>query len=435
MEIQELYPSNTSLLSLVKTSSRSKFYARVTLAIFLLMIPFFLCAPWQQTVLGTGRVVASAPLERQQFIEAPIEGRITKWYVMEGSAVKQGDLIVDITDNDPQFLNRLSEEKYAVESRIQALEARADSLKMRINSLSASRDTGFSAARSRALMAKDRVEAAEHSLDASQAIFKTAQLNHNRQKNLYAQGLASQRSLEMADMEEARALTEWNRGKAAVSGAKSELMAISSDQSKVSTDGSAMVEDARAQYSSVMADLANVKAELPRISARLSRQHSQEVRAPRDGIIMRLIVSQGAEMVKPGEQLAILIPDTDERATEIWIDGNDIPLITEGREVRIQFQGWPVIYFSGWPDLSYGTYGGHIVLVDTTDNGTDKFRILVKPDLKKDWPSSKYLRQGVRAHAWIFLNKVSIGYEFWRRFNDFPPFIPIDSFSKKKEGK
>jgi membrane fusion protein, adhesin transport system len=432
MDFDELHQSNTSLLSLVSTSSRSKFFARFTLVIFFLLIPFFLCAPWQQTVMGTGKVVAFAPLERQQFIEAPIEGRITKWYVMEGSIVKQGDLIVEITDNDPQFLNRLTEEKNAVESRIQAFEARADSLKMRINSLSSSRDNGFSAAKSRSLMAKDRIEASEQALDASQAIYKTAQLNHNRQKGLFAQGLASQRSLEMAEMEEARAFTDLNRAKAAVSAAKSELMAISSDQSKVSTDGSALVEDARAQYSSVMADLANAKAELPRISARLSRQHSQEVKAPRDGIIMRLMVSQGSEMVKPGEQLAILIPDTDERATEIWVDGNDIPLITEGREVRIQFQGWPVIYFSGWPDLSYGTYGGHIVLVDTTDNGTGRFRIVVKPDIKKDWPSSLYLRQGVRAHAWIFLNKVSIGYEFWRRFNDFPPMIPQIKNADKK---
>jgi len=433
MDINEIHQSNTSLLSLVNTSSKSKFFARFTLVIFFLLIPFFLCAPWQQTVLGTGRVVAFAPLERQQFIEAPIDGRITKWYVMEGSVVKKGDLIVEISDNDPQFLNRLTEEKNAVESRIQALEARADSIKMRINSLSASRDNGFSAARSRSLMAKDRIEAAEHALDASQAIYKTAQLNHNRQKGLFSQGLASQRALEMAEMEEARALTDLNRAKASVSAAKSELMAISSDQSKVSTDGSALVEDARAQYSSVMADLANAKAELPRISARLSRQHSQEVKAPRDGIIMRLIVSQGSEMVKPGEQLAILIPDTDERAAEIWVDGNDIPLITEGREVRIQFQGWPVIYFSGWPDLSYGTYGGHIILVDTTDNGTGKFRIVVKPDIKKDWPSSLYLRQGVRAHAWIFLNKVSIGYEFWRRFNDFPPMIiPLEKNGDKK---
>lgn len=435
MDAEQINQSSTSLLSLVKTSSKSKFYARVTLYLFLLLIPFFLCAPWQQTVLGIGKVVAFAPLDRQQFIEAPIEGRITKWYIMEGSVVKTGDLIVEISDNDPLFLSRLSEEKSAVESRIAALEARADSLKMRINSLSASRSNGFSAARSRSLMAKDRVEAAEHALDATEAVFKTAQLNHNRQKSLFSQGLASQRALEMAEMEEARALTELNRAKAAVSASKSELLAISSDQSKVSTDGNALVEDARAQFSSVMADLANAKAELPRISARLSRQQSQVVRAPRDGIIMRLIVAQGSEMVKSGEQLAILIPDTDERAAEIWVDGNDVPLITEGREVRIQFQGWPVIFFSGWPDLSFGTYGGHIVLVDNTDNGTGKFRIVVKPDMKKDWPSPKYLRQGVRAHAWIFLNQVSIGYEFWRRFNDFPPFLPMETSMNKKDSK
>ena len=69
MDINELHQSNTSLLSLVNTSSRSKFYARFTLVIFFLLIPFFLCAPWQQTVLGTGKVVAFTPLERQQFIE------------------------------------------------------------------------------------------------------------------------------------------------------------------------------------------------------------------------------------------------------------------------------------------------------------------------------------------------------------------------------
>lgn len=431
VEIDE-FQKRSSMLGLVKTSSRSIFFARFVLMGFFLIIPLFICVPWQQTVSGTGRVVAFAPLERQQFIEAPIEGRIAKWYVMEGSNVKKGDLIVDISDNDPNFLNRLTEERNAVESRIDALEARAESIKSRIVNLEASKNNGTSAAKSRTLMAKDRIDAAEHSVDAAEAVFKTAQLNSKRQKSLHTQGLASDRALEIADLEEARALTELNRAKAALSATKSEMNALMSDQVKVTTDGGALIEDARAQFAAVMADLANAKAELPRISARLSRQHSQQVRAPRDGTIMRLIVTQDSEMVKPGEQLAILIPDTEERAVEIWIDGNDIPLISEGREVRIQFQGWPVVQFSGWPDLSFGTFGGHIVLVDSTDNGTGKFRIIVKPDEKKDWPSGKYLRQGVRANAWIFLNKVSIGYEFWRRFNDFPPIIPIDAGISKK---
>ena len=51
--------------------------------------------------------------------------------------------------------------------------------------------------------------------------------------------------------------------------------------------------DAKASYAAALAELANAKAELPRISARLARQHSQSVTAPRDGTIMRLIVSLG----------------------------------------------------------------------------------------------------------------------------------------------
>ncbi|MEZ4738224.1 MAG: hypothetical protein R2818_02450 [Flavobacteriales bacterium] len=28
------------------------------------------------------------------------------------------------------------------------------------------------------------------------------------------------------------------------------------------------------------------------------------------------------------------------------------------------FDGWPAIVFSGWPNTSYGTYGGKVVAID-----------------------------------------------------------------------
>ncbi|MCB1140893.1 MAG: HlyD family efflux transporter periplasmic adaptor subunit [Leptospiraceae bacterium] len=382
--------------------------------------------PWQQTIYGTGRVVAYAPLDRQQFIEAPIDGRIVHWHIMEGSVVKKGDLILEISDNDPMFLSRLMEEKSAVESRIAAVESRIESIQARIKSLGASANNAISAAKSRTRMAADRVEAAEHALEASEAVHKTAVLNLKRQQNLFNQGLTSKRALEMAEMNEARALTDVNRAKTSLSAAKSEFIALNSDQSKVGTDGSASIEDAKAALAAARAELANANAELPRISARLSRQHSQTVKAPREGTIMRLIVSQDGEMVKTGEPLAILIPDTEERAVEIWVDGNDIPLITNGREARLQFQSWPVIQFSGWPEFTYGTFGGEVSFVDMTDNGSGRFRVLIKPNGKEEWPPGKFLRQGVRANGWIFLNRVTLGYEFWRRLNDFPPALPAD---------
>jgi membrane fusion protein, adhesin transport system len=54
---------------------------------------------------------------------------------------------------------------------------------------------------------------------------------------------------------------------------------------------------------------------------------------------------------------------------------------------------------------------------------------------KEKWPSSKILRQGIRANGWIFLSRVSLGYELWRRFNDFPPSLPYDYHLKHQNAK
>ena len=49
--------------------------------------------PWQQSVSGTGRVIAFTPLERQQTISAPVDGRVVRWHAAEGTRVKRGDVI------------------------------------------------------------------------------------------------------------------------------------------------------------------------------------------------------------------------------------------------------------------------------------------------------------------------------------------------------
>ena len=71
--------------------------------------------------------------------------------------------------------------------------------------------------------------------------------------------------------------------------------------------------------------------------------------------------------------------------------------------------------------------------VDNADDGHGKFRVLLVPDEKpgEAWPEAGLLRQGIRARGWVFLNRVSVGYKLWRKFNDFPPEIPEDMRSKK----
>ena len=142
-------------------------------------------------------------------------------------------------------------------------------------------------------------------------------------------------------------------------------------------------------------------------------------------------------MVKAGDALAVLVPDTESRAVELWIDGNDIPLIAEGGKVRLQFEGWPAVQFTGWPSVAVGTFGGRVALVDATDDGTGKFRVLVVPEAGEPWPSGRFLRQGTQANGWVLLQRVSLGYELWRRFNGFPPSMsaPPETAEAKKDGK
>jgi hypothetical protein len=151
--------------------------------------------------------------------------------------------------------------------------------------------------------------------------------------------------------------------------------------------------------------------------------------------VLRLHSGQGNDFVKAGEPLLTLVPDTTERAVELWVDGNDLPLLAEGRPVRLQFEGWPAVQFTGWPSVAVGTFGGTVALIDSADDGAGRFRIVVRPDEREPWPTSAYLRQGVRVNGWVLLDQVKLGYELWRRFNGFPPAVKPPTAAKEGKGK
>ena len=133
--------------------------------------------------------------------------------------------------------------------------------------------------------------------------------------------------------------------------------------------------------------------------------------------------------------------DAIARVAEIWVSGNDAPLISVGRQVRLQFEGWPAVQFTGWPSVAVGTFGGKVSNVDAAaGNSKNQFRVLVVPDeVSPPWPSTKFLRQGTRANGWMLLDQVGLGYEAWRRLNGFPPTVafpkPSSDGIKQDKGK
>lgn len=428
-------------MDLVPAARAPRTLARLLLAAVAVTALVLWATPWQQTSPGAGRVVAYVPEERQQNVEAPIEGRVLRWYVREGSSVQKGDPIADLADNDPEILSRLRAERDAIASRLASARARALALEARIASLGGSRGSAKAAAASRVSMAWQRVVAAEEAVVLAQASLSAAELNLERQQALAAGGLVSRRQLELAELEQTRGRTELERARVALAAARAERQAVESDRLKVGTDADAAIDDAQASQAAAEVEVANASAELERVEVRLARQSAQAVVAPRAGSVFRVVANgQSGEFVKAGDVLVTLVPETQDRAVELWVSGNDLPLLREGGDARLQFEGWPAVQFSGWPSVAVGTFAGRVSLIDAADDGAGRFRVLLVPAPGASWPDAIYLRQGVRALGWLQLGQVRLGYELWRRFNGFPPAAPsaptqAKSASAKGAGK
>lgn len=220
-------------------------------------------------------------------------------------------------------------------------------------------------------------EATQAKLDAAQKALDTSRKNLDRQRTLVQSGLSSQRAAELAELE----------------------------------------------YAKYLSDISSASAELARIETRIARQASQSITAPRDGMVQRIFAPQGGVMVKAGQDLAVIVPETANRSVELRVSGNDAPLLSIGRKVRLQFEGWPAVQFAGWPSVAIGTFGGIIRVVDPSADIDGKVRIIVFPDDGEQWPDARYLRQGVRVVGWVLLDTVTLGWELWRQFNGFPPTI------------
>lgn len=314
--------------------------------------------PWVQTTSGSGQVTTLNPSDRVQSISALVTGRIAEWYVQDADYVEAGDPIIRIQDIDDQLIVRL----------------------------------------------QLQLDAARRKIEASQEAVTTAQIDYQRQKDLFAEGLASQLSFEQARI-------------------KVQQMTVS-------------LEEARSEFNQA--------------ETALSRQGSQLVVAPRNGTIIHVEAGDTATIVNAGQPLATFMPADTERAVEIMIDGRDIGLVHPGRQVRLQFEGWPAFQFSGRPDLAVGTFRGEVVFVEPSARLDGRFRVLVKEPLNSEdclesevingiprmgecgWPPESFVRLGATVRGWILLETVPLGFELWRLLNSFPP-INVTNASASEE--
>jgi multidrug resistance efflux pump len=447
-------------LALTRSSTAVRRIAKWLAAGLALTLAALVFAPWQQSVTGAGNVLAYSPNLRQQSIEAPIKGRIVRWGdgIHENALVTKGQVIAEIRDLDESYTARLDlqtlNSQQAVMAAQQHLEASeralvaaqsiVESYQAQVNAYRTVKVETQAAQDAFVDMAEQKVLAEQQQLAEYEAAVPQLQAEYDRLVTLHAEGNIALQKVQETDRKLKEAQAKVSRAKAYVAAAESELegkqreRTAKIEKAQVDVDyAEAALRKSRADVSKAESDIAKSRQELNKaekdlldMQIKVARQQSQQVLAPFDGYLVQISPNQGTAIIKEGDPICTIVPETSDRAVQIWLNGNDAPLVEPGRHVRLQFEGWPAVQFAGWPSVAVGTFGGKVISVDATDNGYGKFRVLVRPDSSdRAWPEQRFLRQGVRANGWVLLNEVPLWYEFWRRINGFPPTV---SFSDQQ---
>ena len=392
-------------LALIRPPRSARAVARLILLLLPSLALILLLLPWRQTARGMGEVIAYDPALRPQSIEAPVYGRLTTWHVREGQRVEAGDPIAEIVDNDQDYAQRLEEKRAAAQEAERSAEAQVRSYTDKLAAEQASLAVALGEYDAKlAELARKRVgELAE---------LEAAEQNAERIEVLSTEGITSIRTNEVA-------IASVGKARAAVAAREAEIEAVRAAREKVAQQTLSKIAAVEAELEAARAKVAEASQKRLDAEVSVARQQTRALTAPLSGVVQDLQGGPGGQL-KEGDALVTLVPDVEQPAVEIYVDGNDMPLVRPGDEARIIFEGWPALQVNAWPYVSAGTFAGRVAFVSAAGE-KGRFRILILPDPDQPtWPPPEILRQGVKAKAWVLLSEVSIGYELWRQINGFP---------------
>ncbi|GAA4281087.1 HlyD family secretion protein [Gaetbulibacter aestuarii] len=419
-----------------------KHFNRFLLAVAIVgFIVLFL--PWTQNITGRGLVTTLKPNQRPQTIQSQIPGRIEAWYVQEGDSVKVGDTIMRISEIksdyfDSQLVERTNQQIKSKSSAVSAYQSKVEALNRQISALSKEQRLKFEQTKNKLRQAQLKLKSDSIELEAAKTNIAIAERRYERVETLQQEGLKAVKDVEENRLKlqetQAKLISKENNYLASqneVINAEIELSRISQSYvDKISKAQSDMFTaqsnqfDTEAQVSKLENDYTNYSM----------RQNLLYITAPQDGFINKALRGGIGVTFKAGEDLVGIMPAKYDLAVETYIKPIDLPLIHVGEKVRVQFDGWPAIVFSGWPNVSYGTYGAKVVAIEQFISSNGKYRVLLAPDEKDhDWPEA--IRVGSGARTIALLEDVPIWFELWRQINSFPPnyYQPESKMSADKK--
>jgi multidrug efflux pump subunit AcrA (membrane-fusion protein) len=422
----------------IRKRSRVKYWVYgILLAMLIIML-----IPWTQNIRATGNITTLRQQDRPQELNTIIPGKIVKWHVKEGDFVQKGDTILQLSEIkddylDPNLLGRTKEQMIGKELSIENYKNKASTADVQMSALEQGRALKISQIENKMRQQRMKLQSDSMEMLAANNDFKIASEQFRRQKNMHDSGLVSLTQLEQRNMSYQNAMAKKTSAEIKYMNARQELGILQLELNGSIQDYNEKISKVSGDKFQSLSQVASGQADVAKLQNQYMnydiRSKLYFITAPQNGQIVQAKKAGIGEIVKEGEMLVEIVPNEVQYAVEMYVRPIDLPLLERGQTVRFQFDGFPAIVFSGWPQASYGTFSGKIFAVETVVSDNGKFRVLVQEDTKeKPWP--KQLKVGSGAKGMALLKDVPIWYELWRNINGFPPefYSKTENEIKKK---
>ncbi|GAA4885094.1 biotin/lipoyl-binding protein [Flaviramulus aquimarinus] len=420
-----------------------KYFNRFLLAAAIIMF-IMLFLPWTQNITGQGIVTTLKPNQRPQTIQSQIPGRIEEWFVQEGNYVKAGDTILRISEVksdyfDDQLVERTNAQIQAKSSSVNSYKGKVNALNRQVSALQNEQKLKLEQTKNKLIQSQLKVKSDSIDLEASKTNLKIAETQFNRIKTLQEEGLKAVKDVEEKRLKlqetQAKFISQENKYLAS----QNEVINARLELSRTNAAFADKISKAQSDMYTAQSSGFDTQAQVTKLENAYSNYKKRNsllyVTAPQSGFINKVLTGGIGITFKEGAELVGIMPAQYDLAVETFVRPIDLPLLHKGEKVRVQFDGWPAIVFSGWPNVSYGTYGAEVVAIERFISSNGKYRVLLAPDeTDHEWPEA--IRVGSGAKTIALLEDVPIWFELWRQINSFPPnyYQPEGTNKASKKG-
>jgi membrane fusion protein (multidrug efflux system) len=335
-------------------------FVRLTVLVAATMIVVLFATQWDRWVGLAVRQVTDDAYVRGDItpLSAKVEGYVRRVAVDDFERVKEGDLLVEIEDDD--YRARMAQ----AEADLLGAEAAIENLKAR-------------KAAQRAQVAE-----AQDEIDATQADVERTRLEAGRQRTLLATTFGTRQRVEQADAEAERFAATLARNQAQLDAQRSQMAVLDTQEAQLRAD-------VKAKQAAL--DLAKINLGYTRILA------------PVDGMVSERGVRDG-QYVHAGSQVIAVVP-----LDNVWVLANyketQLTHVAIGQRAEIRVDTFPGFVITAMVDSIAPASGAQFSLLPP-DNATGNFtkvvqRIPVKLRIAPDNPLAGRLRPGMSVIATI----------------------------------